>query len=55
VKSGQKVTQSGLYRSGCCGQEAVLAAEEKVPPCKRCGTTAEWELVRANGEHEEAA
>ena len=55
MKSGQKVSQSGLYRSSCCGHEMVLAAEEKVPACQQCGTSAEWELIRANGEHEEAA
>ena len=55
MKSGQKVTQSGLYRSDCCGHETVLAANEHIPACKQCGGKADWELIRANGEHEEAA
>ena len=55
VKSGQKVTQSGVYRSRCCDNETVLAADELVPNCKQCGGKTDWELVRANGEHEEAA
>lgn len=55
VKSGQKVSQSGLYRSNCCGQEVVVAADENIPACKKCGKKTDWELVRANGEHEEAA
>jgi hypothetical protein len=55
VKSGQKVTQSGVYRSRCCDNETVLAADEQVPNCKECGGKTDWELVRANGEHEEAA
>jgi len=55
VKSGQKAPQSGLYRSNCCGEETVLAVDEQVPACKQCGRKTDWELVRANGEHEEAA
>jgi hypothetical protein len=33
----------------------VLAADEKTPACKHCGVATNWELIRANGEHEEAA
>ena len=55
MKSGQKVPQSGLYRSSCCGHETVLMAEERIPICKKCGVQADWDLIRANGEHEEAA
>jgi hypothetical protein len=55
VRSGEKVPQSGLYQSHCCGQNAVMTVEEKIPFCKVCGGSADWELIRANGEHEEAA
>ena len=55
MESGQKATQSGLYRSDCCGEEAVLTADEDAPNCKHCGRATDWQLLRANGEHEEAA
>jgi len=55
VKSGEQTSQSGLYRSRCCSEEAVLTVDEQVPTCRKCGKSTEWELIRANGEHEEAA
>jgi hypothetical protein len=55
VKTGQKTFQSGLYESVCCGEAKVLAADEHFPLCKQCGQSTDWELIRANGEHEEAA
>jgi hypothetical protein len=55
VTSGQKTPQSGLYRTECCGQEIVLTVDEPIPACKDCGQDTDWQLIRSNGEHEEAA
>jgi hypothetical protein len=45
MKTGQDVTQSGLYISECCGVEVELLKDASFPRCVRCSHLSEWELV----------
>jgi len=45
MKTGQDVTQPGLYVSECCGEEVLLEKDASFPRCRRCKALSEWELV----------
>ncbi|PYS55166.1 MAG: hypothetical protein DMG13_05265 [Acidobacteria bacterium] len=53
MKTGQDVTQPGLYVSECCGEEVLLEKDASFPRCRRCNGLSEWELV--DSPEEEAA
>ena len=36
MKTGQDVTQPGLYVSECCGEEVLLEKDASFPRCRRC-------------------
>jgi hypothetical protein len=45
MKTGQDVTESGLYVSDCCGEEEMLEKDASFPRCRKCNGLSKWEAV----------
>jgi len=45
MKTGQDVTEAGLYVSDCCGEEVMLEKDASFPRCRRCSGLSRYELV----------
>lgn len=50
MKTGQDVTESGLYVSDCCGEEVLLYKDASFTRCPRCKGLSDWELVETTEE-----
>jgi hypothetical protein len=45
MKTGQDVTDAGLYASDCCGEEIFLEGGTTFPRCLKCMGLSKWEVV----------
>ena len=44
MRTGETVTDLGLYSSECCSEEQVFDMGDVFPMCLRCGLYCQWEL-----------
>lgn len=45
MRTSEDAAQSGLYASGCCGQELVFCKGDTLWHCPRCHHVCEWQLI----------
>ena len=51
MKTGQDVTEAGLYASDCCGEEEALEKDATFPRCSKCKGLSTWEQVDLPAEN----
>ena len=47
MRTSEDAGRSGLYASGCCGEELVFCKHDTFWRCPRCHNLCEWELVES--------
>jgi len=45
MKTGQDVSETGLYASECCGEEVMLQKDASFPRCAKCKGLSSWIMV----------
>jgi hypothetical protein len=46
MRTSEEAHQSGLYASGCCGEELLFGKGDTLWRCPQCQRLCEWELVK---------